>query len=221
MDADGRHKRDLTEGSREFAYGFGASPDGGRIAYHKNYQLYIAERDGSNAIHVETGQPFNFSPQWSPDGQWITFVSGEHYNCHPYLVRRDGSGLRKIADRQGYVGWTAFLDVPDFHGGSSDIPAWSADGKWIYYTAKFGDGVELMRVSLEGTVERLTHSPEHTFYYHPHPLEDGGSVLTGCKLDGIRQIVMVPIGNGGPRAITHLQSGHAAMWPILKPVRPT
>jgi Tol biopolymer transport system component len=217
MDADGTHKRDLTAGSQEFAYGFGASPDGGRIAYHKNYRIFIADGDGSNAKPVETGQPFNFSPQWSPDGQWIVFVSGEHYNCHPYAVRRDGSGLRKIGDRQGYSGVTPFLDVPDFHGGSSDVPVWSPDGKWIYYTAQFGRSVELMRGSLEGAIERLTHSPEETFYYHPHPLEEGASVLAGCRTEGVRQFAIVPIGDGGPRAVTHMRHGHAALWPWVRP----
>ena len=40
MDLDGRNKKDLTENSREFAYGFSASPDGKQIAYHKSYQIY-------------------------------------------------------------------------------------------------------------------------------------------------------------------------------------
>ena len=44
----------------------------------------------------------------------------------------------------------AFLDVPDFHGGSSDIPAWSADGTSVYYTAQVGTNVELFRVALDG-----------------------------------------------------------------------
>src|ERR1051325_2951217 len=37
MDRDGRNKVDLTKASREFTYGFSGSPDGKRIAYHKNY----------------------------------------------------------------------------------------------------------------------------------------------------------------------------------------
>ncbi len=62
MDRDGKHKHDLTKDSQEFAYGFGASPDGRKIAYHKSYQVYIADADGSHAIKVMTGQPFNFDP---------------------------------------------------------------------------------------------------------------------------------------------------------------
>ena len=91
MDLDGRHKRDLSGGDAGFTYGFSASPDGSRIAYHRDYQVYLADADGGGATRVDTGHPFNFAPQWSPDGRWLVFVSGEHYNCHPYVVGADGS----------------------------------------------------------------------------------------------------------------------------------
>jgi hypothetical protein len=38
--------------------------------------------DGSNAVQVPTARPFNLAPAWSPDGQWLLFVAGEHDNCH-------------------------------------------------------------------------------------------------------------------------------------------
>jgi Tol biopolymer transport system component len=113
MDRNGRNKRDLTQDSSGFAYGFSSSPDGLRISYHENYQVYLANADGSDRMHVQTGHPFVFAPSWSPDGQWLLFVSGEHYNCHPHVVKADGTGLRKLADRNGYRGVTQFLDVPD------------------------------------------------------------------------------------------------------------
>jgi len=134
MDRDGRNKVDLSKSSNGFTYGFSSSPDGSRISYHENYQVYLANADGSKRIHVQTGQPFNFGPMWSPDGKWVLFVSGEHYNCHPYVIRADGTGLKKLADRAGYRGAVEFLDVPDFHEGSSDTPVWGADGQSVFYT---------------------------------------------------------------------------------------
>ena len=68
MRLDGTDKRDLAQGSG-FAYGFSASPDGKRIAYHKDYQVYLADADGGHPARIETGNPFNFVPTWSPDGQ--------------------------------------------------------------------------------------------------------------------------------------------------------
>ena len=221
MDRDGRNKKDLTENSKEFAYGFNASPDGKQIAYHKSYQIYIADADGANAKQIEAGQPFNFVPQWSPDGQWLLFVAGEHYNCHPHIVRRDGSGLRKVADRQGYRGVVEFLDVPDFHGGSSDVPLWSPDGKWIYYTAKVSDSVELMRVSLSGDIEQLTRTGSSHLNYHPKFSPDGQWVVFGSNRTGTRQLYVMRAEGGDARAITRVKPGWGAMWPHWQPLPPT
>ena len=207
MDSDGRNKKDLTEDSKEFAYGFNASPDGKQIAYHKSYQIYIADADGANAKRVETGQPFNFAPQWSPDGEWLLFVAGQHYHCHPNIVRRDGSGLRKVADRQGYRGVVDFLDVPDFHGGSSDVPLWSRDGKWIYYTAKVGESVELMRVSLAGIMEQLTRAQNGCLNYHPQFAPDGRWVVFGSNRSGTRQLYVMRAEGGAAYPVTHVKPG--------------
>jgi Tol biopolymer transport system component len=217
MDRDGRNKRDLTKGSHEFAYGFSASRDGRRIAFHKSYQVFLADADGSNLGKIETGHPFNFAPQWSPDGRYVLFLSGEHYNCHPYVVRADGSGLRKLADRSGYNGMMAFLDVADFHGGSSDIPVWSADGASVFYTAQVGKGVELFRVALDGPHERLTSTPNGSLHYHPQPSPDGRWLAYGSKRDGIRHLYVMNLEDRSERRITQHAKGRAAIWPHWQP----
>jgi Tol biopolymer transport system component len=217
MDRDGKNKRDLTKDSKEFAYGFSASPDGKRIAYHKSYQVYVADADGSNARQIKTGEPFNFAPQWSPDGNHLLFVVGEHYDCHPHIVRADGTGLKKLASRSGYKGVIEFLDVPDFHGGSSDLPTWSADGLSIFYTAQLGKSVELFRAPLEGKVEQLTDSAAGSMHYHPQTSADGKWLLYGSKRDGIRQLYVMKLADKKEHRITNLDKGQAAMWPHWQP----
>jgi len=218
MDLDGRNKQDLNKDSSGFVYGLNASRDGTRIAYHENYQVYLAEADGSRRIHVNTRNPFNFGPTWSPDGEWVLFVSGEHYNCHPHLVRADGTGLKKVADRGGYRGVTEFLDVPDFHGGSSDTPTWSVDGKSFFYTAKVGPNVELFQSTLDGRSNQLTTSPAGTTHYHPKPSPDGQFLLYGSRRDGVRQILIMNLANRRERQLTDLRKGHGAMWPHWQPL---
>jgi len=218
MHRDGRNKHDLTKDSMEFAYGFQASPDGKRIAYHMGYQVYVADANGSNARHIETGHSFNFAPQWSPDGTWLLFLAGEHYNCHPYVVRADGRGLRKVADRSGYKGVVEFLDIHDFHGGSSDVPVWSADGRSIFYTAQVGRSVELFRATLDGKNERLTDSPAGSLHYHPQPSPGGQWLVFGSKRDGVRQLYVMRLADGKEMRITDLKAGHAAMWPYWSPL---
>lgn len=217
MDRDGKNKVDLTKESNLFSYGFQGSPDGKRISYHQSYQIMLADADGSNAVKVETGQPFNFVPTWSPDGKYVLFVSGEHYNCHPTIVRADGTGLKKIADRQGYRGVTEFLDVPDYHGGSSDTPIWTKDSQAVIYTAKVGENIELFQVPLDGEPQQLTKTPAGSTHYHPQLSPDGKFLVYGSKRGGVRQICVRRMSDGKERQITKLTAGHAAMWPHWQP----
>jgi Tol biopolymer transport system component len=147
------------------------------------------------------------------------FLAGEHYGCHPYVVRADGTGLRKLADRGGYPGVVAFLDVPDFHGGSSDVPAWSADGKSVSYTAKVGESVELFRVGLDGRSERLTRTPDGSLHYHPQPAPDGRWLAYGSKRAGVRQLYVLRLAARSESLLTELSGGRAAMWPHWQPGR--
>lgn len=217
MDRDGKRKRDLTGASKEFAYGFSSSPNGKRIAYHQSYQVHVADADGGNPRRVETGQPFNFGPTWSPDGEWVLFLSGEHYRCHPHLVRKDGTGLRKLADRGAYRGVIEFLDVPDYHGGSSDTPVWSRDGRYVYYTALADGAVDLHRVNLDGKSERLTHSAPGTLHYHPTPSPDGQRLAYGSRRAGVRRLYVAGLDCSEETLITELPAGSAAMWPHWQP----
>jgi TolB protein len=218
MDVDGRSKQDLSGGDAGFAYGYSTSPDGRQISYHENYQIYVADADGSKKRRIETGHPFNFMPRWSPDGEWLLFVSGQHEDCHPHVVRRDGSGLRKLADRGGYRGAVEFLDVFDFHGGSSDTPAWSADGREVFFTAQVDDAIELFRVALTGKVTRVTKTAPGSWHYHPTPSSDGRWVAFGAKRDGARNLYLFDLDRGREFQLTHEQPGRAAMWPFWQPL---
>jgi len=217
MDRDGRNKTDLSQGAG-FTYGYSASPDGRRIAYHKDYQVYIADADGKRADRVDTGQPFNFAPQWSPDGSLLLFLAGEHYDCHPHVVRADGTGLRQLASRRGWEGVAPVFDVLDHHGGSSDVPVWSRDGRWIYFTARIEGAVELMRVSADGSAEeQLTHSPAGALNYHPTPSPDGRRLAFGSTRDGARALYVAGPDGSDVRPITRVRKGWGAMWPHWRP----
>jgi Tol biopolymer transport system component len=211
MDLDGRNKRDVSGKDGGFTYGYSASPDGKRITYHENYQIYISNLDGSDKRRIETGNPFNFVPQWSPDGEWLLFVSGEHYNCHPHVVKKDGTGLRMLADRGGYRGVVERLKHPDFHSESSDLPVWEKDGKAVYYTAKVGKSIELMRVTLEGKIEQLTNSASDVQHYHPSPSPDGRWVLFGSDRNGAMQLYVARADGTQARTVTNVPAGSCAM----------
>ncbi len=217
MNADGREKRDVSGDGSGFSYGYSASPDGKLISYHENYQVYIAAADGSDKRHIATNKPFNFAPRWSPDGEWLLFVSGEHGRADPWLVRRDGTDLHQVTELNGYQGWILFLDVDDFHQGSSDLPVWSADGQSIFCSRRTEKTVELFEVSLQGQLKQLTDSPAGTLHYHPTPSADGRWLLYGSLRNGVRQLFVRELQSSQETQLTDLQPGTAAMWPHWQP----
>ena len=58
----------------------------------------------------------------------------------------------------------------------------------VYYTAQLGGSVELMRVTLEGTVTRLTHSKPGVRHYHPAASPCGNWLLFGSDRSGSMQL---------------------------------
>ena len=202
---------------KNLVYGLSVSPDGKRSAYTHHYQLYLADGEGSNAKHVKTGQPFDFLPLWSPDGSQLLFLCGQHYDCHPHLLKPDGTGLKKLASRNGYRGVIDYLDVYDFHDGSTDYPVWAADGKSVFYTAKVGRNVALFRLPLDGKPKELTDTSAGAMHYHPNPSPDGKWLVYGSKRDGVRQFYVMRLSDKKEWRITNLAKGRAAMWPHWQP----
>ena len=87
------------------------SPDGNRLAFFKNSDLNIANRDGSSERLVVRGQGVLIyePPAWSPDGRWIAFTKHVSGRSLLLVVHPDGTGLRRLAQTRsgGYSlgGW--------------------------------------------------------------------------------------------------------------------
>lgn len=76
------------------------SPDGRRLAftsYEDGYaRLYTLDL-ASGVRRLLTPGAFGYTPAWSPDGHWIAFSSThEAYDTDVYVIRTDGSGLRRL-----------------------------------------------------------------------------------------------------------------------------
>lgn len=97
------------------------SPDGETIAFvHNDTSLSscgicLIDTNGMNKRQLVSG--FSGSPDFSPDGNWITFANGQIYK-----IKINGDSLTQLT-----------------YGGSNYYPSWSPDGEWIAYDSDYLD----------------------------------------------------------------------------------
>jgi len=109
-------------------------------------QIYTIEADGTNEQRL-TDQGYAVSPNWSPNGQFLTFA----------WVRRYGPGepgasdiyLMDIASKQ-------FVQLTH-DGGRNDFPSWSPDGRHIVFQSNRSGSLQVWSMLADGSkVQQLT-----------------------------------------------------------------
>jgi dipeptidyl aminopeptidase/acylaminoacyl peptidase len=107
------------------------SPDGKRVAFtvrqavmdgdQSEYRthLHLANVDGSQGRQLTQGDKSCDDPQWSPDGEWIAFVSNRVGKKNLWLIRPDGGEATQLTESKS--------DVSSFR--------WSPDGRSLAFTA--------------------------------------------------------------------------------------
>ena len=143
------------------------SPDGKRIAFYSNrgglLQIWVANRDGSQAGALTAMTGTTGSPRWSPDGQQISFDSNSGGTYRVYLISADGGQPKQVSPGQGYG------------------PSWSRDGRWLYFVSGgTGDEQVWKLPSSGGSAVRVTK------HGGTGPLESpDGKTLYFVKKDGV------------------------------------
>jgi Tol biopolymer transport system component len=116
------------------------SPDGERIAFSSSrsgvHEVWVCGRDGSNPVQLTNGPGrHQGGPRWSPDGRWIAFGSqGEDGHSDVYVIDAAGGQPRRITP----------------YPSDEDVPSFSRDGKWIYFSSNRGGKDEIWRIPAAG-----------------------------------------------------------------------
>ncbi|MGD9375115.1 MAG: protein kinase [Anaerolineae bacterium] len=98
MDADGTDTQQVIPGSTETNPE--ASPDGRRLVFMSrrdgNWEVYLANLDGSGLTRL-TNHPANDGlPTWSPDGRHIAFISDRDGSWAVWIMRPDGRDQMRL-----------------------------------------------------------------------------------------------------------------------------
>ena len=153
MDIDGSNQVQLTDNDR-YVSEPQFSPDMSKITYVSrdddgNNQIFIMDGDGSNKMNL-TDTLGGGGPQFSPDGNKISFYSNRDGNSDIYLMNLDGSELVNLTNNTVWNYYKQF----------------SPDGTQIVFSSERDDDFEIYTMNVDGTnptrltfVEGNDHSP--------------------------------------------------------------
>jgi TolB protein len=114
-------------------------------------QIYTMESDGTNLQRV-TDQGYAVSPNWSPNGQFLTFSWMRKYG--PGEPGSNDLYLMDIASKQ----WVQLTH----DAGRNDFPCWSPDGRHIVFQSHRSGSDQIWSMLADGTnVKQLTFKGEH------------------------------------------------------------
>lgn len=147
----------------------------------QRYQLIVADADGANPrIVLDSRQPI-MSPAWSPDGEWLAYVSFEGRLSGVYVQRMRSGERRRVSARLGING----------------APAWSPDGQKLALTLSGSAGnldIYLLELATQ-QLSRLTNDPG--IDTEPSWSPDGKSIYFTSDRGGAPQIYRQAPGSGG------------------------
>lgn len=135
MNADGTEQRQikaLKGRAPEFM------PDGKLLFQSKSSpsQISIANIDGSNMIQLTSDETNNMSPQISPDGSQIAYLSNRDGNQEVYVMNIDGSNQTRLTKNR----------VEEWD------PAWSPDSTKVFFSSQNVHGFyDIYKVNKDGS----------------------------------------------------------------------
>ena len=169
----------------------------GRVAYSGLARLFVTGQGGTPARLTATDRPAEFMPAWSPDGQWIAFVTWSSDGGALWKVPGGGGTPTRLSEGSAF-----WLD-----------PAWTPDGTSIVAlrapegSARRAPGIpqdaELVRVpATGGPATMMSAAPGMR---HPHFTTDVARVfvsapdgLVSMKLDGSDKRIVAKPARSGP-----------------------
>jgi Tol biopolymer transport system component len=195
MNADGTAQTRLTDNmAHDFSPAW--STDGAKIAFTSdrddpnpvrcfpncNENLYVMNADGTAQTRLTDTQALESHPDWSPDGDWISFDADRDGDGKGeiYIIHADGSGEKRLTDGKTDDHWAD----------------WSPDGTRIAFSSKRDGNLEIYAMNADGSnARRLTNNNQDD--YMPDWSPDGTRIaFFSMSMGAGRQFISVMNADG-------------------------
>jgi len=159
----------LTQGLKRYAF-FSLAPDEQSFVYlargEPQQDLFTADHTGTPLRRLTDDVAQDIVPRWSPDGQWIAFLSDRSGKYEIWRVRPDGSGLAQMThepDREVIA------------------PVWSPDSSKLLYQIRNVNSyfIDANLPGAEQTPQSLPGQPPPGFI--PWDWSPDGTLLVGWQ----------------------------------------
>ncbi len=174
-------------------------------SYDEAYDLFTATTDGRGLRRLTKELGYDAEGSFSPDGRWIAFASNRagyaenlsedekklfakdpSYMMDIYIMRADGTGVRRLTDSRGYDGG----------------PFFSPDGARITWRRFSPDGsrAEIYTMKTDGTDQaRLTDLGSMSWapYYHP----SGDYLIFATNVHGYKNFELYIVAAAGGKPV--------------------
>jgi len=156
------------------------------VGQQARYTLEVADLDGTNPRQLLISSEPIMSPNWSPDGRRIAYVSFERRKAQIYEVSVETGQRRLISDYDGING----------------APAWSPDGREMTIVLSESGSPKLYAVNLSsGSMKQLTFG--NAIDTEPRYAPDGRSIVFTSGRGGNPQIYRLSLADGSISRLTY------------------
>ena len=141
IDTDGTNLEQFTDFSSAVPHW---SPDGKSLIFNSDHDdeptdtpdLWGMNIDGTQLVeYVDRPPTADFNGQWSPDGEKILFVSNRDGNYNLYVMKTDGSDLRRLTS----------------HEAAEYNPCWSPNGEKIAFVSNRRGNLDIYVMASDGS----------------------------------------------------------------------
>ena len=209
----------------------------------QRYQLIVADADGANQHMILESRFPLMSPAWSPDGQWLAYVSFETKHSAVYVQLVRSGERRQVSARAGINGAPAWS--PDGHKlaltlgasvGNPDIyvldlttqdltritddpaidtePEWTPDGKSLFFTSYRAGSPQIYQIGASAGARPKRITFGGNYNARPRVSPDGSQLAMVTLDNGEYRIAIQDLGSGTVRMLSH---GHLDESPSFAP----